>query len=117
VKQTAARTTRSPPAHDRTPPSARQPICFQPATKGRAVGLFVAAGPDAGIIEYRIDDGPWKTRDLFTKWSRGLHIPWAYVLEAELNSGQHNLAVRIADAKHAASKGHACRIVNLLLNE
>jgi hypothetical protein len=81
------------------------------------VGLFVAAGPDAGIIEYRIDDGPWKTRDLFTKWSRGLHIPWAYVLEAELNSGQHNLAVRIADAKHAASKGHACRIVNLLLNE
>ncbi len=90
---------------------------FELSIEGRAVGLFVAAGPDAGTIEYRIDDGPWKTRDLFTKWSRGLHIPWAYVLEAELTGGPHLLAVRIAEAKHAASKGHACRIVNLMLNE
>lgn len=90
---------------------------FELPFQGRAVGLFVVAGPDAGIIEYRLDDGPWQAHDLFTKWSRGLHIPWAYVLEAELTSGPHKLAVRIADAKHAASKGHACRIVHLLVNE
>ena len=33
---------------------------------GTAVGLFVAAGPDAAIVEYRIDGGPVATRDLFT---------------------------------------------------
>jgi len=90
---------------------------FEFAFTGRAFGLFVAAGPDAGIIEYRIDDGPWQTRDLFTRWSRGLHIPWAYVLEAELESAPHTIQVRVAETKHAASTGHACRIVNLLVNE
>ncbi|MAG58117.1 MAG: hypothetical protein CMJ83_17670 [Planctomycetes bacterium] len=90
---------------------------FEFAFEGRAIGLFVAAGPDAGIIEYRIDDGEWKKRDLFTKWSRGLHIPWAYVLESELDGQAHTLTVRTADGKNPSSKGHACRIVNLLVNE
>jgi len=89
---------------------------FELAFEGRAVGLFVAAGPDAGILDYRIDDGPWKRRDLFTKWSTGLHIPWAYVLEAELDGKPHALTVRVAQAKHPRSKGHACRVVHFLVN-
>lgn len=90
---------------------------FEMSFTGRGVGLFVAAGPDAGTIEYRVDDGKWQKRDLFTKWSRGLHLPWVYVLADELDGGKHTLTVRIAKEKHTNSKGHAVRIVHLLVNE
>lgn len=83
---------------------------------GTAVGLFVAAGPDAGVIEFAVDDLPAAKQDLFTPWSRGLHIPWAYVLHADLPPGPHELTLRIAEDKSAASKGHACRIAHFLLN-
>ncbi|MCA8975808.1 MAG: SGNH/GDSL hydrolase family protein [Planctomycetes bacterium] len=90
---------------------------FTFAFAGRAVGLFVAAGPDAGVIEYRVDDGPWRERDLFTRWSRGLHLPWLYVLAAELpGDRRHLLEVRIADRHDPASKGHACRIAQFAVN-
>ncbi len=84
---------------------------------GRAIGLFVAAGPDAGVIEYRVDDGAWKSRDLFTPWSRGLHLPWAHILEAELTPLPHSLFVRISATKNERSRGTACRIVHVLVNE
>ncbi len=84
--------------------------------RGTAVGIFVAAGPDAGVVEYSVDGQPPETQDLFTKWSGGLHIPWAYVLNAELTDGDHELTLRIADKKNESSKGHACRIVAFLLN-
>ncbi len=85
--------------------------------QGRAVGLFVAAGPDAGTVEYSIDNSEFKPLNLFTRWSGGLHIPWVHVLESELPTGTHQLVVRVAPTKDPRSKGHACRIVNLLINE
>lgn len=48
--------------------------------EGNAVGIAVASGLDAGVIEYRIDKGVWKTQDLFTQWSSQLHLPWFYTL-------------------------------------
>ncbi len=84
--------------------------------EGRAVGLWVAAGPDAGAIEYSIDDGPWSSQDLFTRWSRGLHLPWVYVLAAELPEGAHRLKLRIAESAHPQSTGHACRIVHFAVH-
>ena len=84
---------------------------------GSAVGIFVAAGADAGTVEYRIDDGPWQERDLFTPWSRSLHIPWAHVLAAELAEGGHTLTLRTAESKNAGSAGHAVRIVHFLVND
>ncbi len=84
---------------------------------GRGVGLFVAAGPDAATISYSIDDGPWQEQDLFTKWSKGLHIPWAYMLAPELKPAEHRLRVRIVESRNAQTKGSACRIVKLLVNQ
>ena len=89
---------------------------FEFAFRGTAVGLFVAAGPDAGTIEYRIDDGPWRKQDLFTRWSRGLHLPWLYVLDAQLSPLAHRLEVRIHHTSNPASNGHACRIVHFAVN-
>lgn len=94
---------------------------FAVGFKGRAFGIFVASGPDAGKIAWSIDGGPWKTKDLFTKWSKQLHIPWVYVLESELKPGEHQVRVRVVGEKNGekngASKGSVCRIVNLLVNE
>ena len=70
--------------------------------EGSAIGIAVAAGPDAGVIEYRIDKKEWKKRDLYTRWSAGLHLP------GELTKGQHLLEIRMA--KTADNKVKACRI-------
>ena len=88
---------------------------------GNAVGLFVAAGEDAGIIDWRLDGGEWKQQNLFTQWSNQLHIPWAYVLAANIDDApgantMHTLEVRISDQKDDRSTGHACRIVHFLVN-
>jgi sialidase-1 len=84
--------------------------------KGRAVGVWIPAGPDAGVIEHRIDGGEWSSRDLFTPWSGGLHLPWVYVLAPELARAEHTLELRIAETKNARSKGHACRIAYFVIN-
>ncbi len=83
---------------------------------GRGVGIFVAAGPDAGIIEYRIDSGPVRQVDTFTRWSRGLNLPWAYILDGDLQPGRHQIRLVISHEKNAKSRGHALRICHLLVN-
>ncbi|HEY3376002.1 MAG TPA: SGNH/GDSL hydrolase family protein [Armatimonadota bacterium] len=83
---------------------------------GTAVGIFVAAGYDAGKVEYRIDDRPARMQDLFTPWSGGLHLPWAYVLDDELPLDTHTLTLRLTDQHHPNSKGTAARLVYFLVN-
>ena len=84
--------------------------------KGSAVGIAVAAGPDAGIIEYRIDGKAWKSIDLFTQWSRGLHLPWFLTLGDELKKESHILSIRLSNSKNAASAGTVCRIRYFYVN-
>ncbi|MBI1389789.1 MAG: prolyl oligopeptidase family serine peptidase [bacterium] len=83
---------------------------------GAGVGIFVAAGPDAGAIEYAIDGGETHELDLFTQWSNQLHLPWAHVLEAELQPGPHTLRLRVSEHKNEKSVGHAVRIRYFLVN-
>ncbi|MCA1758664.1 MAG: GDSL-type esterase/lipase family protein, partial [Bacteroidales bacterium] len=74
--------------------------------KGNAVGIAVAAGPDAGIIEYSIDDSDWNKQDLFTQWSSNLHLPWFYTLGSGLKSGKHTLQIRLTNEKNMDSIGN-----------
>jgi lysophospholipase L1-like esterase len=83
---------------------------------GNAVGIAVAAGPDAGVIEYRIDEANWQKQDLFTKWSSNLHLPWYYTLAAGLADGEHSLQIRITGEKNPLSMGHVCRIRYFYIN-
>ncbi|MCP4613694.1 MAG: SGNH/GDSL hydrolase family protein [Planctomycetes bacterium] len=83
---------------------------------GTAVGIFVTAGPDVGIIAFSIDGSAFRQIDQFTQWSQNLHLPWAYVLDAELNPGLHELTLKTTDQKNQKSTGHACRIVHFLVN-
>ena len=84
---------------------------------GRAVGAAVAAGPDAGIIRYRIDGGSWQEQDLFTPWSSRLHLPWYYTLASGLENREHQLEIQLTGKKHADSQGTVCRIRYFFVNQ
>jgi len=85
--------------------------------EGDAVGIAVAAGADAGIVEYRIDSQPWQRQDLFTAWSAQLHLPWFYTLGYQLKPGKHSLSIKVSPEKNLMSKGHACRIRYFYVNQ
>lgn len=63
--------------------------------EGNAVGIFCVAGPDAAVIQYRIDKGEWESLDTFTHWSEGLYLPWVYMLGEDLPSGRHTLQLKV----------------------
>ncbi|MBK9392150.1 MAG: prolyl oligopeptidase family serine peptidase [Bacteroidetes bacterium] len=84
--------------------------------KGTAAGIAVAAGPDAGFIEYSIDGKEWKSLDLFTQWSGGLHLPWFLTLADGLKKGSHTLRIRLSNDRNEASKGTVCRIRYFYVN-
>jgi sialidase-1 len=87
---------------------------FEFKFEGTGVGLFITSGPDAGRIECSIDGGKYRSIETITRWSRGLHLPWALVLDDGLKEGPHTAKVRIA--KGDGTKGTALRVFHLLLN-
>ena len=89
---------------------------FEFSFTGTGCGLFIAAGPDAGIIECSIDGGEYRQYNTFTHWSAGLHLPWALILDDSLSPGSHTAKVRIIAPNDARSTGHALRVFHLLLN-
>jgi lysophospholipase L1-like esterase len=84
--------------------------------EGRAIGAYVVAGPDAGILKASIDDGPFVKRDLFHRFSRGLHYPRTVMFESDLKPGPHTLRLRISSEKNKDSKGTAARIIQFVAN-
>lgn len=90
---------------------------FKFTFEGNTVGIAVAAGPDAGIIEYRIDKGEWQKQNLFTKWSTSLHLPWYYTLASGLENKKHILELKIFNEKYEQSTGYACRIRYVYVNK
>jgi sialidase-1 len=89
---------------------------FQLRFTGKAIGLFVTSGPDAGIIEYSIDGSDFRKVDQFTQWSGSLHLPWLIILEDKLARGKHLLKIRMSPERNQASKGSACRIHRFAVN-
>jgi len=89
---------------------------FEFTFEGTAVGIMVAAGPDAGMIEYTIDGNDSVKVDLFTRWSARLYLPWYKTLAAELNNGAHVLNVKISKDKNPESLGHGCILKGFYIN-
>ena len=79
---------------------------------GKAVGIFCVAGPKAGILEYRIDGGAIQQLDMYTRWSRGLYIPWLYTFDTELEEGHHVLELKVKKGV-----GEECQIRNFVINK
>jgi hypothetical protein len=86
------------------------------AFEGTAVGAYVLAGPDAGIVEVSIDDRPVKAINLYHDYSKGLHYPRTVMFDADLKPGRHALHLRISDGKDARSSGHALRVLHFVEN-
>ena len=84
--------------------------------EGTAIGICIASGPDAGILEYTIDGKKYPKLDLYTQWSSFLHLPWYLMLEDELKNKKHKLTVKISSEKNLKSTGNACRIFYFLAN-
>ena len=83
--------------------------------KGTAIGAFVVAGPDAGIVAASIDDGPFQEVNLYHRYSAGLHYPRTVMFATDLAGGSHSLVLRTAEKTHSA--GHSARIVQFVVNE
>jgi hypothetical protein len=77
------------------------------------LGLLITSDPEAGVIEFSIDGGDFRELDSITRWSRGLHLPWALILDDGLSEGKHSLVVRTTDKAEGRS---ALRIFQFLLN-
>jgi hypothetical protein len=96
---------------------ATQPgAAFEFSFTGTGCGLFIAAGPDAGRIEFSIDGGEYRQFETFTHWSAGLHLPWALILDDQLKFGPHTAQVRLATDHDPKGTGTALRVFHLLLN-
>lgn len=83
---------------------------------GKAIGAFVLAGPDAGILEYRIDDRPPGKIVLFHSFSSGLHYPRTVMFDDELLDGKHVLRLKLLGETPQGSKGTAARILQFMAN-
>ena len=56
------------------------------------------------MVEWSVDGGAFRGRDLFTRHNRRLHIQWAYMLEDELAAGRHELRLRVGAGRNQASR-------------
>jgi lysophospholipase L1-like esterase len=83
---------------------------------GKAIGAYILAGPDAGVVEASVDGGAAKRLDLFHRFSKGLHYPRTVMFETELQAGRHVLKLKMTDDKNVDSSGHAMRILQFAVN-
>lgn len=82
--------------------------------EGTAIGAFIVAGPDAGIILAKLEDGPAKPVNLFHTYSKGLHYPRTVLFADDLKPGKHKLTLVIS--KETQSEGTAARILQFCAN-
>lgn len=83
---------------------------------GRALALYVLAGPDAGRLDVKIDGGDWRQVEIFHDYSGGLHYPRAVALADGLKRGRHSVVCRIAAEKNEDSAGNAARILQICVD-
>jgi sialidase-1 len=93
-------------------PDAEIEIPFQ----GRGVGIFIGAGPDSAQLEVSCDGGAPKKVETFTRWSSGLYLPWALMLEDDVPPGPHVVRVKVLGEHHPKSQGTALHIFRILEN-
>ena len=83
---------------------------------GRAIGAYLLAGPDAGGLEYTIDDQPAAQIDVHHTFSRGLHYPRTVMFSADLKPGPHRLKLRVTQPADRTGSGSSIRILQFVAN-
>jgi hypothetical protein len=96
--------------------------CTEPGSElsldftGRAIGIYTIIGMDAGVIEYAIDDQPFKKADQFDHYCPRFHRPQHKIFADDLAPGKHTIVLRSASDKNEKSEGHAIRILRFMAN-
>ena len=84
--------------------------------EGRAVGAYVLAGPDAGVLEVSLDGGEFAPTNLYHRHSRGLHYPRTVMFATDLAPGRHLVRLRLAKPPGDGDGGTAARILQFAVN-
>ncbi len=82
---------------------------------GRAVGGFILAGPDSGVVEVSVDAEEWRTIDTYHSFSKSLNYPRSVIFASGLNPGFHQLALRIRK-RESGDGGNALNLLNFEIN-
>jgi len=83
---------------------------------GKAIGAYVLAGPDAGVLEATIDGGKPVKIDLFHRYSGGLNYPRTVMFNADLKPGKHTMTLKTATIDGRKRTGQAARILQFVAN-
>lgn len=84
--------------------------------EGSAIGAFVLAGPDAGVLEFVIDGKVKGTVTLGHRYSRGLHYPRSVMFAHDLKPGKHTISLTLSEKGKAEGKTFAARILQFCVN-
>lgn len=82
---------------------------------GTRLGLYYHLGPETGDIEYSIDGGEFVLKPIWDKHAASFWRPSYCMLADELPAGEHELVLRVAESKHADSKGRWTKLAHLLV--
>lgn len=82
---------------------------------GRAIGGFILAGPDSGLVEVSVDGEAWRTVDTYHRFSESLNYPRSVMFASGLNPGFHQLALRMAK-RDTGDGGNALNLLNFEIN-
>lgn len=82
---------------------------------GRAIGAFILAGPDSGIVEVSIDADEWRSIDTYHRFSKTLNYPRSVMFASGLSSGNHQFALRIRK-REEGDGGNALNLLNFEVN-
>ena len=82
--------------------------------RGRAIGAFILAGPDSGIVEVSIDAGEWHRIDTYHRFSKSLNYPRSVMFASGLNPGGHQLALRLQKREGGDGGAEGGNALNLL---
>lgn len=100
-----------PMLHSTTPNAATE-FTFH----GNAVGAYMVAGPDAGRLEFQVDDQGWGSAELYHRFSKTLHYPRTVMFGSGLKPGKHRLRLRVSSDRHEQSQGNAARVIGFAVN-
>lgn len=84
--------------------------------KGTAVGIAVSSGPDAGMIEFSVDDANWQKVDLFSGSNERNQVTY-FTLESNLKNKKHILQLRTTDEKNKENQGKKCILCYFYFNQ
>jgi lysophospholipase L1-like esterase len=85
--------------------------------EGSAIGAFILAGPDAGMVEASVDGAAPVKVNLFHSYSKGLHYPRTVMFADGLSNGTHTLRLTVSGDKDPSSTGHAFRALHFVVND